>query len=116
VAQAIGANVLTPDEVASGTDGPILRAQGFDRETPLWYYILKEAEVRTDGQRLGEVGSRIVAEVFAGLLEGDRNSFLAKDREWKPTLPSATPGTFTFADLLRIAGQINPIGPGPEGA
>ena len=37
-------------------------AQGFDTKTPLWFYILKEAEVKQGGQRLGEVGSRLVVE------------------------------------------------------
>jgi hypothetical protein len=106
---------LTPDEIAGGSDGPIVRAHGFHEETPLWYYILKEAEVRGGGQRLGDVGSRIVSEVFVGLLDGDRNSFRAKQPHWTPTLPAATPGTFTMADLLRLVADLNPLGPGPEG-
>jgi hypothetical protein len=117
VARAMDARPLTPDEIASGpVDGPVLRAHRLHLGTPLWYYVLKEAEVRGGGQRLGEVGSRILAEVFVGLLEGDRNSFLAKDRRWRPTVPAAVPGTFTFADLLRFTGEINPLGPGREGA
>ena len=42
---------------------------GFERSTPLWYYVLKEAEVVADGLQLGPVGGRIVAEVFIGLLQ-----------------------------------------------
>ena len=42
---------------------------GFERSTPLWYYVLKEAEVVADGLHLGPVGGRIVAEVFLGLLQ-----------------------------------------------
>ncbi|SFC79785.1 hypothetical protein [Massilia yuzhufengensis] len=37
--------------------------------TPLFFYVLKEAEVLEDGLRLGPVGSRIVAEVFVGPLK-----------------------------------------------
>ena len=33
-------------------------------ETPLWLYVLAEAEVQQDGGQLGEVGGRIVAEVI----------------------------------------------------
>ena len=44
---------------------------GFERSTPLWYYVLKEAEVLADGLHLGPVGGRIVAEVFIGLLQTD---------------------------------------------
>ncbi|MDQ4143343.1 MAG: heme peroxidase family protein [Actinomycetota bacterium] len=101
---------LTPDQVAGGADGPVLREHGLHERTPLWYYVLKEAEVQAGGQHLGQVGSRIVAEVFIGLLEGDNNSFLSQDPAWKPTLPAATPGTFTMPDLLRFVNDINPIG------
>jgi hypothetical protein len=110
VAEIIGVTPLKADEIASGDDGEIVREHGFDRTTPLWYYILKEAALQADGLRLGDVGSRIVGEVFVGLLEGDKNSFLSKDPNWKPTLPSAVPGTFTMMDLLRFVNDINPIG------
>jgi hypothetical protein len=110
VAAFMSVTPLTPAEVASGSDQAILRQHGFHERTPLWYYILKEAEVQAGGTRLGEVGSRIVAEVFVGLLEGDRNSFLSKDPDWKPTLPAATAGAFTMADLLRFVNDLNPVG------
>ncbi len=71
-------------------------------ETPLWYYILKEAEVQQDGQRLGEVGGRIVAEVLIGLVEGDPDSYLNANDVWKPSLPAQQEGTFTMADLLHF--------------
>jgi hypothetical protein len=101
---------LTPDEIAQGPDGAVAREFGFHIESPLWYYILKEAEVQGEGKRLGEVGSRIVAEVFVGLLQGDSSSFLARKPDWKPTLKSQKPGTFTMADLLNFVGELNPIG------
>jgi hypothetical protein len=74
-------------------------------ETPLWLYILKEAEVRKNGATLGEVGGRIVAEVLIGLAEGDSDSYLNAAVDWRPTLPSDRPGNFTMADLLRFAGE-----------
>jgi hypothetical protein len=74
----------------------------FDAETPLWFYILKEAELRADGRRLGPVGGRIVAEVFIGLLEGDHMSYLQQDPGWRPTLGHDQ--DFKVADLLRFAG------------
>ena len=49
---------------------------GFERSTPLWYYVLKEAEVIGDGLHLGPVGGRIVAEVLIGLLQTDPGSYL----------------------------------------
>ena len=76
---------------------------GFERSTPLWYYVLKEAEVVADGLHLGPVGGRIVAEVFIGLLQTDPSSYLAAQPRWRPTLPSRT-GTFRMTDFLTFAG------------
>ena len=99
---------LTPAEIATGPDGAVAAEKGFDTATPLWYYILKEAQVRGKGERLGPVGARLVAEVFVGLVQGDKNSFLSEPG-WKPTLPSKTPGTFFMTDLLQFVGDISPI-------
>jgi hypothetical protein len=76
---------------------------GFERSTPLWYYILKEAEMMGGGH-LGGVGARIVAEVFLGLLTLDSRSYLSQRPRWRPTLPSRTPGRFDMVDLLTLAG------------
>ena len=73
-------------------------------------YILKEAQVRQYGERLGPVGSTIVSEVLIGLVHGDTESFLWKKKDWKPTLPSASPGAFLMTDLLRLVDDVNPIG------
>ncbi len=113
VACALGleSEMLTPDEIARGTPEftAVVRRNGFDRRTPLWFYTLKEAALKGQGERLGPVGSRILAEVFVGLLQGDENSFLAQHPTWKPDL-GETPGQFTMADLLKFVGEINPIG------
>lgn len=75
--------------------------------TPLWYYILTEAEVigrmddeltYTHGEGLGPVGARIVAEVILGLLELDENSYLGSNRDWYPTLGANN--NYTMKDLL----------------
>ncbi|MGH2380551.1 MAG: peroxidase family protein [Candidatus Limnocylindria bacterium] len=73
--------------------------------SPLWYYVLKEAEVQTSGRHLGEVGGRIVAEVLLGLLEADPSSYLRLQPSWKPFLPSTTSGDFTIADLIAFSGH-----------
>jgi hypothetical protein len=57
--------------------------------------------VRGGGERLGEVGGRIVAEVLLGLLEADPSSYRVEPG-WRPVLPGAQSGTFTMADLLRF--------------
>lgn len=77
----------------------------FLERTPLWYYILAEAAFLRNGQRLGPVGSTIVAEVFVGLVRRSPHSILAPGSTWKPNLPSPERGR-TLADLLRFAGVL----------
>ncbi len=102
---------MTASEIATGPDGAVAQQHGMHEQTPLWYYILKEAEVKGGGQRLGPVGSIIVSEVLVGLVHGDRQSYLWQNgTSWRPTLPSQTQGDFTIADLLRFVDEINPIG------
>ena len=114
VAYAMGMTPLTGDElgtdIGGGTDGTVLKAQGLQTATPLWYYILKEAQLMHQGQRLGPVGSTIIAEVFLGLVHGDHKSFLWQRSNWTPELPGGTPGDFTMADMLNFVGDLNPIG------
>ena len=93
IARLVGEEPLHPDEIG-------LREFGWSGETPLWYYLLKEAEVREDGEHLGPVGSLIVGEVLLGIVDGDPESFRSIDPAWRPTLPSRGPGRFTIADLL----------------
>jgi hypothetical protein len=76
----------------------------WDGEAPLWFYILKEAEIVGKGREMGPVGGRIIAEVLVGLLQKDPNSYLYLQPNWKPTAPIApTTGKFTMADLLKFA-------------
>ena len=78
----------------------------FVQSTPLFYYILKEAQLREDGLRLGPVGARIVAEVFIGLLQLDPDSYVNVQPNWLPTLPThdGMPQSFRMIDLLTFAG------------
>jgi hypothetical protein len=77
----------------------------FEGNAPLWFYILREAELLEQGTHLGPVGGTIVAEVLAGLMLEDGHSFLSQSPRWRPTLPSKTPGDFTMADLVNFATQ-----------
>lgn len=79
---------------------------GYHGETPLFYYILKEAEVRNDGHQLGDVGGRIVVEVLLGLLDSDPTSSRNAETGWMPVLPGAREGDFKMADLLNFAGVV----------
>jgi hypothetical protein len=92
VARLIGTDVLGEGELN-------LRRHGWTSETPLWLYILLESSARHDGDRLGEVGGRIVAEVLHGVIAADPESYLALEPMWAPTLP-ARGERFRLADLL----------------
>ena len=81
------------------SNGGILLAK-----TPLWYYVLREAAVLGGGDRLGPVGAKIVADTFVRMLKRDANSYLNVSGGFTPFLPSATAGSFTFADLVKFAG------------
>lgn len=108
--KGMGLEPLSPDEIAEGADGQEAARHGLHQRTPLWYYVLKEAEVRGKGERLGPVGSTIVAETFLGMVAGDEKSFLSVGDDWRPHLPSAVPGEFTMVDLLNFVGDVNPLG------
>ena len=80
IARRFGVSALAPADL----DELHHYGLGLERSTPLWYYILKEAELVEDGLRLGPVGGRLVGEVVVGLLESDSASYLAYDRDWRP--------------------------------
>jgi hypothetical protein len=103
IARKIGAPVLSEIDLQD------LRPLGLEKSTPLWIYILREAEIIERGMRLGPVGGRIVGEVFIGLLLADHESYLAAQPRWQPTLPSAEPNRFAMTDLLNFAGVVAPL-------
>jgi len=78
---------------------------GFFDRTPLWFYLLKEAEVRANGNSLGEVGSRIVAETIIGQLRHDPDSYL--NHSWTlgdgVRLPNGAP-IATIRNFIQFAG------------
>ena len=111
VCRAMKIQPMTPAEIATWPDGKVAEKHGLHEETPLWYYVLKEAQHYHDGKRLGPMASTIVAETFLGLVHGDHESFLWKRSNWKPELPCKQEGHFTMADLIRFVGDINPLGP-----
>jgi len=89
-------------------------SHGLPASTPLWYYVLREADVLGGGLRLAGVGARIVGEVFIGLLQLDSSSFLRTNPTWRPTLPrrnNAPVGDFRMIDLLTFA-RVDPTSRG----
>ncbi len=128
IAAAIGEEPLPPSKLFVGKaqrddahqpdDKELAKiAEGrFVTNSPLWYYVLAEANAqwRQDSEgmadkdanavpvRLGPVGGRIVAETILGLLVAGENSYLRLEPDWTPTLPKAK-ATFGIADIIRYA-------------
>jgi hypothetical protein len=101
IARAMEAPVLSREDLSD------LRDFGLDASTPLWYYVLREADVMAAGAHLGPVGGRIVGEVILGLLQLDPDSYLSAGRRWTPTLPQRSgrvTGDFRMVDFLAFAG------------
>lgn len=74
-------------------------------ETPLWYYILNEAEehskLEDKPNTLGPVGSTIVGEVLIGLLQGDKTSYINQYPEWAPEWSE----DFDMAKLIQMVNE-----------
>lgn len=71
---------LTIEQLIADTgnrSGTVLRKNHLEENTPLFYYLLKEAELKAGGLTLGPVGSHIVSEVIQKALESDPDSYLA---------------------------------------
>jgi Animal haem peroxidase len=92
VARAMGEEPLSRAEVG-------LAEFGWEADSPLWFYVLRESEARADGERLGAVGGRIVAEVLLGIIDNDPESYRAVEPDWTPTLPSRS-NRFELTDVL----------------
>jgi hypothetical protein len=122
VARALGVEPLADTELVIGKaivqspKPPSITevAPGLTGNAPLWAYILSEAQVMSwrnaSGPvsdetpiRLGPVGGRLVAEVFASLLRGDRTSYLYAEPTFKPIPDFTRDGTFGMAQLINVA-------------
>jgi heme peroxidase len=97
--QLLRARAGTPEQTPHG---PILNRAQLVSETPLFYYILKESEIVSDGDFLGPVGSRIVAETISAALRYDPSSYFFSPypigspewRERNQLLLSSPPGVW----------------------
>jgi hypothetical protein len=121
VARALGMSPIPDEELmigpatVGGTRKPMTEvAPGFAGNAPLWAYILSEAQVMSwknaSGPvsdqtpiRLGPVGGRLVAEVFASLLRGDHTSYLYAEPRFTPIPDFTHNGTFGLAQLINVA-------------
>ena len=76
---------LTSSQLATDTcnnTGSVLSKNGLERNTPLFYYVLKEAELKGAGLTLGPVGSHIVSHVIQSALEADADGYMVTS-DWE---------------------------------
>ncbi len=96
---------LTNAQIRNGNSGAVLdgltaqQRESLITNTPLWFYILREAELNQG--KLQGVGARIVAETFHRAMEGS-NTSIVRDSSWRPSL-GPDDSTFRMVDLLLFA-------------
>jgi hypothetical protein len=106
---------LTKAQIRDGQNGADLSSltqgqrEALLKDTPLWFYILREAEL--GGGKLRGVGARIVAETIHRAMEGSTHS-IVREPTWRPSL-GPNNSTFRMVDLLLFAfqGQKNLLAP-----
>jgi hypothetical protein len=117
MAEFLGMRPLSQDDLLGGAGGADLsglssaQQQSLLQACPLWFYVLREAEVNHG--RLTGVGGRIVAEVFHRAMEA-ANPSIVRDPYWRPAL-GPDENTFRMTDLLLAAAagrpeNLNPLG------
>jgi hypothetical protein len=96
---------LTGAQIRNGNNGADLSAltqaqrQALVKDTPLWFYVLREAELNNG--KLKGVGARIAAETFHRAIQGSEHS-IVRDTGFAPTL-GPNSNTFRMVDLLLFA-------------
>lgn len=122
LAQKMGVKPLTLEQLTQGNGSITLEPTLFDQAefdelaaaTPLWFYIVREAETSTAfPNKLDGVGATLVAETFHRAIQASENSILA-DPSWRPTLGDGD--RFDMSDLLFFAFEGKPELLNPHGA
>jgi hypothetical protein len=116
VAKKMGIEVIPDDKLKVGkanqdgeNDNLSLESldPSFRHNAPLWFYILAESQQAFKNNdtpiHLGPVGGTIVGEVFIGLLEGDKFSFVSQDPLWHPLSTFQNDGKFGITELISAA-------------
>jgi hypothetical protein len=112
VAEELGITPLDKNQLADEGSQlrTILEDAGFLDRTPLWYYVLREAQVDEAGRTLSDLGSRLVCETIIGQVRHDPTSYLRSEREWTPDDGVKLPNGGAIAsinDFLRFAGVLS---------
>jgi hypothetical protein len=122
IATALGIEPVPDDELLIGkatADDPKTPiadiSSGFADNCPLWTYVLAEAQRDSWDKdpdnpnkdaipiKLGQVGSRVVGEVFAALLIGDTSSYLHAAPRFAPNADFSHDKVFGLAELINVA-------------
>jgi Animal haem peroxidase len=106
---------LTKKQIRDGKNGADLslltqpQREAFLKDTPLWFYVLREAEINNG--KLKGVGARIVVETLHRAMEGSEHS-IVRDTTFKPSL-GPNNSTFRMVDLMLFAfeGKKNLLAP-----
>ena len=105
--KGVSVTTLTRAQIREGNGGAELdgltaaQRDAVLSNTPLWFYILREAELGNG--KLRGVGARIVAETLHRAMEGSQVS-IVREPDWRPTL-GLNSTTFRMVDLLLFAFQ-----------
>ena len=98
----MGFDPISDCDLAKGVNAAAL-PKALWNDTPLFYYILREAELERGGRSLGRVGRGIVVETLIGLLWCDPTSFLRVNPGWKPWAGAIGGQPYTMAHFLSFA-------------
>ncbi len=112
LADRFGHPRVPSDSIATRPEDERFRASGFRDRTPLWYYRLRESTVEgiyepePEGrhitiQKLGTIGSRIVAEFLYELLNADYHSIMHAGKGWRPR-PSRSVVRLSYSIRCRV--------------
>lgn len=93
--------VLSAAQLSQGRD--FMGAAGLDHHTPLWFYVLREAEL-AGGNHLGSLGSTIVADTLVGLVMNDPDSYWHAGTGGQPWAPDSD--LDSLDKLLKLIGMM----------
>ncbi len=112
VAAKLGLPPLSVDVLRAATPtgiGKAIEEAGLLSRTPLWFYILAEAgdPAGADGQHLGPVGTRIVAETLSNMAKFATDSVITNP----PTQAELDTGEFTLKGIINLGldPQLTPL-------
>ena len=109
-------NLIEKLEMVEGTDEEVRETKdaaiaAFSKQTPLWFYILAEAQNAQknfdfiNAGKLGDVGGRIVAEVFFQILNNSEYSILNTEWEDDEKFLLHDDGSFSMPDMLNFVSE-----------